>query len=285
MSELTQAIVFHGDDAVGNSTGVVVLDRDPADEEMQRVATRLSLADSAFVSRDHAAGWSVRSFSPVLELKLCVQALLATRVVLADSGRVAGDAPLPFSTRVGTIEVSLDAGGVAWARLDGVKLEGWLDPVDARDVADLPNGAMGRAAIVAFGRRRAYLEVDADAFHELEPEPRRVLAFLRARELDGLCLVGPRAPDHVHMRVFTTSLGGREASATGGAAAGLPAFLASVGEPPRGGGQPLVIEQGCGSPVTRGRLLARGGADGGPVSVGGRVTLLASGRLREDAWR
>jgi predicted PhzF superfamily epimerase YddE/YHI9 len=134
----------------------------------------------------------------------------------------------------------------------------------------LPGGEPAR--VIDTGRRRAYRRVEAATFGDFALAPEAALSWLQANELSGLCLVCERSAGEVALRVFTTSLDGREDVATGGAAAGLPAFL--------GEDRALIVRQGIGPARRRGVLRVR--VEGGSVWLGGACAWLVEGRLVMD---
>jgi predicted PhzF superfamily epimerase YddE/YHI9 len=103
----------------GNPAAVCVLDEgaSPSDEWMLGVAAEMNLSETAFVrfaARDGADGdddgWSLRWFTPKVEVDLCGHATLAAAHVLWSEGIAAAD-PLCFATRSGHLTAAR-AGGV-----------------------------------------------------------------------------------------------------------------------------------------------------------------------------
>lgn len=240
--------VFGGAGATGSPTGVVLLDEAPRTEAAQAFAARLGVPDTAFVWKD-GGRWRARFFSPMEELSVCFQALLAVAHVVGELR-----SELLFGERVVAVERQ---DGRWWVRL------GAGDVVE-RGSLETPFG-VGR--IIDSGRVRAFVRVEAARFEALEWLPSEALSWLRAHSLSGVCLVDAGVSGRVRLRVFTSSLGGNEDVATGGAVAGLPLVL--------GPGRHLV-EQGRAS-TRRGLLLAQG--NGETVSVGGEVLSLINGTL------
>jgi predicted PhzF superfamily epimerase YddE/YHI9 len=103
-----------------------------------------------------------------------------------------------------------------------------------------------------------------------------VRAYCHAEGVSGICLTADNPDGSAGLRVFTMSLHGAEDVATGGAAAGLPAFWAAADQPP--GGQPVLVRQGLGAAQTRAILHLRSQPDGS-VALGGYVTKVAVGNL------
>jgi predicted PhzF superfamily epimerase YddE/YHI9/L-amino acid N-acyltransferase YncA len=86
----------------GNPAGVCLLDR-PVDERwMQSLAAEMNLAETAFV-RPVEDGFSLRWFTPRVEVELCGHATLASAHVLWEQHRVARDQPIAFHTLSGTL--------------------------------------------------------------------------------------------------------------------------------------------------------------------------------------
>jgi PhzF family phenazine biosynthesis protein len=86
----------------GNPAAVCVLDA-PGDEGwMQDVAMEMNLSEAAFLS-PMDDGWSLRWFTPALEVDLCGHATLASAHVLWEDGRLAPGAEARFHTRSGLL--------------------------------------------------------------------------------------------------------------------------------------------------------------------------------------
>jgi PhzF family phenazine biosynthesis protein len=85
----------------GNPAAVVWLDADADSAWMQHVAAEMNLAETAFI-RKLPDGYSLRWFTPKVEVDLCGHATLASAHALWASGTVADD-PLRFHTRSGVL--------------------------------------------------------------------------------------------------------------------------------------------------------------------------------------
>src|SRR5262249_47879470 len=138
----------------------------------------------------------------------------------------------------------------------------------------------GPEVIMGFGRKRAYVELGRpQSLLDLVPSPGEILSYCRGRGINGLCPFHSPAPGRIHMRVFTTSLEGREDASTGGAVAALPLYFETVGRHAQ-----IVawkVEQGIGPAAGRGCLYVRRRAFGGDVSIGGEVKLVSAGDLSD----
>jgi PhzF family phenazine biosynthesis protein len=91
--------LFHG-----NPAGVCPLEAWPPDATLQAIAAENNLAETAFFVRDGAGRYSLRWFTPVLEMDLCGHATLASAWIVL----TALDPPLKrvvFSSRSGDLAV------------------------------------------------------------------------------------------------------------------------------------------------------------------------------------
>ncbi|QDT53521.1 Trans-2,3-dihydro-3-hydroxyanthranilate isomerase [Caulifigura coniformis] len=86
----------------GNPAAVCLLDRDVDDAWMQNVAAEMNLAETAFV-RPREDGYSLRWFTPEVEVDLCGHATLASAHALWTEAAVPSDRALRFHTRSGLL--------------------------------------------------------------------------------------------------------------------------------------------------------------------------------------
>jgi PhzF family phenazine biosynthesis protein len=281
--ELWQAAVFCSDDATGNPTGVVLLDEEWSDSTMQRTARWLGYPDTVFLRQTHESLWQARSFSPAEELVFCVQTLLAARSVLGARMKLPLSRQVYFQTSKGRVVVS-----VLESQLKGVF---WVD-IPRRNVAAIPadatrlkgtgipsEGEYPELALDA-GRRRLYRRLpNLDSLFRLQLSPFQVMELCRSADLHGLCYFAQVSREAIALRVFTTSLDGREDAATGGAVGGLLVYLEQAGL--NSGGPPILwtINQGIGSSHQRGVLFGRQDKSGDLLQIGGRARLVAHGHL------
>ena len=128
----------------GNPAAVCLLDRERAAQWMQHVAAEMNLSETAFLLR-RDDGWSLRWFTPAVEVDLCGHATLASAHALwgekADEASV-----LRFHTRSGLLTAKRDGD---WIELDfPVKREQKADPP-----AELLD-ALGTHDVVYVGRNQ-----------------------------------------------------------------------------------------------------------------------------------
>jgi PhzF family phenazine biosynthesis protein len=84
----------------GNPAAVCVLDARREDAWMQLVAREMNLSETAFLHRIEG-GWSLRWFTPEVEVKLCGHATLASAHALWETGVLKRDEPARFHTLSG----------------------------------------------------------------------------------------------------------------------------------------------------------------------------------------
>lgn len=107
--EIYQADAFTDKPFGGNPAGVCLLPG-PADEEwMQKVARDMNVAETAFLYAEKG-GYSLRWFTPTVEVELCGHATLASAHVLWETGRVPRTQGIEFYTLSGTLTAEMNGG-------------------------------------------------------------------------------------------------------------------------------------------------------------------------------
>jgi len=87
----------------GNPAGVCLLDGQERDAAwMQNVAAEMNVSETAFVGRD-GEEWSLRWFTPTVEVALCGHATLATAHALLEEGNLTRGATARFHTMSGVL--------------------------------------------------------------------------------------------------------------------------------------------------------------------------------------
>jgi len=267
------AAVFHVDAFTdqrfgGNPAAVCLLPAAADAAWMQAVAREMNQPATAFAwpcgaSVPRAAGptFTLRWFTPTVELQFCGHGTLATASVLWDTGALAPTASARFETPSGTFGATRDG---EWIELDL--------PSEPAEPAAPPPGLLDALGVSAtwVGRNRLdYLvEVDAEAtVRRMAPD----LARLREVPTRGVMVTAAAAtpPYDFVSRFFAPSVGLAEDHVTGSAHCCLGPFWAAR--------------------LARDRLRAwqaspRGGelrvtVDGSRVRLGGRVVTVARGSL------
>jgi len=240
--------VFTDRPGAGNPLGVV-LEPPPIDAAaMQRVATRLGLSETVFLTAG-ADGWRARIFTPAEELPFAGHPTVGAAIALADEG-VAADLVV-LHEGVGPVAVELSGDGTATLTTPGPPAP--VDVADPGEVlatlglvsADLhPElGVRGWSAGVPF-TMLAVRDAARLAAVRLDPvEWATSVALTPAPDVYVLAPLDGTRGARWRARMFAPSLGIVEDPATGSAAAASVGFLAGVvGERRLADG--WVVEQG-----------------------------------------
>ncbi|WP_100444829.1 PhzF family phenazine biosynthesis protein [Glycomyces xiaoerkulensis] len=203
----------------------------------------------------------------------CLQTSLAAGAVLSSELEVTARTPLVVRHEQGeSLLVHCEAACV-WARQMGAGApvqETIRTPVTLRpSLEEYPTATVLRQA-----RGRIHLHLpDPRTVEAVDLDPEQVLAACRETGTHGVVLWSAAGAGRLRVRVFTTSLGGAEDTATGGAVLGVARLLGADGAR----GEYLAL-QGPGDVERQGHLRIRIGDDG--VLLGGEVLALMSGELR-----
>jgi len=114
----------------GNPAGVCILQAPVDADWMQKVAREMNLSETGFLHRKDE-GFSLRWFTPDVEVDLCGHATLASAHILWEEGMLRDDENAVFHTK----------SGILTAR----KLEDWIElnfPTDPETEAALPEGLL-----------------------------------------------------------------------------------------------------------------------------------------------
>lgn len=86
----------------GNPAAICLLDRQRDDAWLQALANEMNLSETAY-ALPRGDAWSLRWFTPTVEVDLCGHATLATSHILWETGRLKSDLPAVFHTRSGQL--------------------------------------------------------------------------------------------------------------------------------------------------------------------------------------
>ncbi len=95
----------------GNPAAVCLLNDERDAAFMQRVAAEMNLSETAFLQARADGEWTLRWFTPKLEVDLCGHATLASAHMLWSTGMLATDAPAKFHTRSGVLLANRQSNG------------------------------------------------------------------------------------------------------------------------------------------------------------------------------
>ncbi|HJS08193.1 MAG TPA: PhzF family phenazine biosynthesis protein [Pirellulales bacterium] len=201
----------------GNPAAVCLLDQQADAAWMQAFAAELNLSETAFVRRQHD-GFSLRWFTPKVEVDLCGHATLASAHILWTEGVVADAEAIRFHTKSGVLTCRQ-----AWSRIE-------LDfPASVSQTVEPPAGlldALGlKSAFVARSRFDYLVLVDqAAVLRSLAPDFRKLIE-LKTRGI----IVTARSDDARYdfvSRFFAPAAGIDEDPVTGSAHCCLGPFWA-----------------------------------------------------------
>jgi PhzF family phenazine biosynthesis protein len=257
---IVQVDAFAARPFTGNPAGVCVLDQ-PRDEGwMQAVAMEMNLSETAFLAR-RDDGWSLRWFTPAVEVDLCGHATLASAHLLWQDGLLAEGAEARFHTR----------GGLLTARRDGEWI--WMDfPAKPEQAADAPESlarALGTEPVFV-GRSQFDLLVELQseaAVRALDPDQ----SLLKQVEARGI-IVTARADGGEYdfvSRFFGPRVGIPEDPVTGSAHCVLAPYWARK----LGRGQLVGYQASARGGIVRLKV------DGDRVILGGQAVTVLRGTL------
>ncbi len=250
----------------GNPAAVCLL-TEPRDAAwMQSVAREMSLSETAFLHprTPRTEGWSLRWFTPAIEVELCGHATLASAHVLWRSGRLAAGETARFHTLSGVL--------TAEQRGDWIELD---FPARAAAETPAPEGLVdllgGEAVFVGKSRYDYLVELPSEAaVRGAAPDPRRLAALpVRGVMVTARAAAGPY--DFVS-RFFAPGSGVDEDPVTGSAHCTLGPYWA-----PRLGKTELLAYQAS----ARGGIL-RVRVEGERVLLGGQAVTIVEGRLHAE---
>jgi len=263
---LFQVDAFTDEPFRGNPAAVCILDA-PRDEAwMLAVAAEMNLSETAFVVPAERR-FSLRWFTPKVEVELCGHATLATAHVLWETGARDPEEPIPFATASGILTCTVDRDEAIWMDFPGLPSEEIDEPAGLAD-------ALGAAPVwVARNRHDHLVELaDAATVRELAPDLGAIAAIeTRAVVVTALADAGNDEGADFVSRCFGPRVGIDEDPVTGSAHCALGPWWA-----PRLGRTELVGHQ----------VSARGGivhveVRDERVRLGGRAVTVLRGELVE----
>lgn len=158
-----QVDAFTAKPFAGNPAAVCLLPEVREESWMQNVAMEMNLSETAFLVR-RAGEFSLRWFTPTVEVDLCGHATLASAHVLWETGELAPETPARFGTRSGL--------------LIATRREGWIEldfPADPPRPAPPPPGLLESLGVsakyVGRGTLDFLVEVESESLvRALEPD-------------------------------------------------------------------------------------------------------------------
>jgi len=207
----------------GNPAGVCIVKQSLDDDQMLLVAQELGLSETAFVEKKSAReNWSIRFFSPVMEIPLCGHATLGAAAVLFEE---CGVSEIRFRNINDLVLTARDAD-------EGITLE---FPVyetrpDSVPLALLNALGLESAVNVVFNEETNILMLeieDTEVLANLTPDYQALLASHKS--INGVLVTAPSTDDSYdfHSRYFWPWSGTNEDPVTGGTHTFLAKYWAS----------------------------------------------------------
>jgi PhzF family phenazine biosynthesis protein len=247
----------------GNPAAVCFLPEPRSPKWMQSLSREMNLSETAFL-QPQDGGWSLRWFTPAIEVELCGHATLASAHVLWQSGRLPAGETARFHTLSGVLTAEQKG---EWIELDF--------PARTAPESSAPAGLIELigAPPVYVGRSKYdyLLELPSEAaVRASAPDPRK-LAALPVR---GVIVTARAAagPFDIVSRFFAPGSGVDEDPVTGSAHCTLGPFWA-----PRLGKTEILAYQAS----ARGGVL-RVRVEGERVRLGGQAVTILEGRLHAE---
>jgi len=203
----------------GNPAAVCLLHQEAPESWMQAVAAEMNLSETAFVQRRADGDFSIRWFTPTVEMPLCGHATLASAHVLWEEELASREQPITFHGQSGLLTARREG---EWICLDFPAL-----PVEQCAAPAGLSEALGcRPLSTHRNQSGTYLvEVDSErTVRELQPDT----AQLR-REGAGVCIVTARSEADSYdfvSRFFGPGIGIDEDPVTGAAHCSLGPYWA-----------------------------------------------------------
>jgi predicted PhzF superfamily epimerase YddE/YHI9 len=213
---LLQIDAFTSEPFAGNPAAVCFLDEEHDDTWMQAVAAEMNLSETAFLLPLDEF-WSLRWFTPSVEVDLCGHATLAAAHAMWETGVLPTEVPARFATRSGPL--------FAWRSNDLIELDFQVKPVAPSPAPPGLLDALGadRDATVYRNEFDYFVELlDESAVIGLAPDH----GAFRTIEARGIIVTAPSKVDGIDFvsRFFAPGSGIDEDPVTGSAHCALAPF-------------------------------------------------------------
>lgn len=192
----------------GNPAAVCILTEPRDSAWMQDIAREINLSETAFLLRQEG-GYSLRWFTPTVEVDLCGHATLASAHILWEQGYLKNDEQAIFYTRSGLLTAERNGN---WIELDF--------PAEPEEMADIPSGLVPALGIspVYVGKNRFDYLIEAgseEAVRVMKPD----FALLYSIPCRGIIVTAPSGSAEYDFisRFFAPSIGINEDPVTGSA--------------------------------------------------------------------
>lgn len=241
----------------GNPAAVIPLDSWPSDQLMQSIAAENNLAETAFIVSE-GEDFSIRWFTPGVEIDLCGHATLATAFVIFNELNYQHD-QIRFHSKSGLLTVTRDG--------DWLSLDFPVDPYHQVELSETINNCSSATILEAYKGRRDFMLVleNQDALINSSFDQMAILQLGHC----GLIVTAPGEDVDFVSRFFAPAYAVPEDPVTGSSHCTLTPYWAK-----RLGKNSLTARQ----------LSARGGnlkciLKGDRVSISGKAVMYMKGKL------
>ncbi|MGA2667297.1 MAG: PhzF family phenazine biosynthesis protein [Ignavibacteria bacterium] len=193
----------------GNPAGVCILEKELNDKQMQNIAFKMNLSETAFIVRS-GKDFLLRWFTPVAEINLCGHATLASAHLLREQGIVKVEDIIHFHTKSGLLT----------ARFKDEEIELNFPAMDTEEISIFPDleKAIGTKPVYTGKSKWIYIAElkNAEEIRSLKPD----IETMRTLPFSGEVLVTAKAdmPGYDFIsRFFAPSMGVNEDPVTGSA--------------------------------------------------------------------
>jgi PhzF family phenazine biosynthesis protein len=215
---LLQIDAFTSEPFKGNPAAVCFLDRERDDRWMRNVAAEMNLAETAFLLPS-GEEWSLRWFTPTVEMDLCGHATLASAHALWEEHLLPPDREARFHTRSGLLSAARDG--------QLIEMNFPSTPAEPAELPQLLLSVLGSTPVQVGQSRFDYLvELDSEAaVRGLQPD----LAALRKLDARGVIVTSrSEQPEFDFIsRFFAPAAGVDEDPVTGSAHCCLTPYWAA----------------------------------------------------------
>lgn len=170
----------------GNPAAVCILEKELKDSQMKSIAAEMNLSETAFLLpiEEDSNTYSLRWFTPEVEVPLCGHGTIATAKVLFDEIRVNGDR-IVFQTKSGKVSAEKSGEGIAIdfpidVPMDFQLPKGLLEALGIKEYEDVKIGKNTRKIIL---RIKDYKEIE-----NLSPDFERMKNISTAEGLKGIAI-------------------------------------------------------------------------------------------------
>ena len=208
--KIFQVDAFTSEPFKGNPAGVCILEKDMPVKWMQGIAKDMNLAETAFVKKD-GNKFSLRWFTPKVEVDLCGHATLATAHILFQSGYLPENDLALFETKSGLLKAKYSDD---WIELDF--------PQTQVEKIDLPEGiekALG--AKVSFLGKSIFDYFAVFENEEIVKNMKPDISAIEKYDVRGLIVTSPSKEFDFISRFFAPQSGIIEDPVTGSAHSAL----------------------------------------------------------------